>query len=90
MKTLILILGVVLATGCATNKCAITEPTDEVRVVTLIDDGNSTVEDVNNPGMFYQVYDTIKVEIRNTWTKKGGNKTLYKVLEVNSGSAMSN
>jgi hypothetical protein len=90
MKKLIFILGVVLATGCATNKCGITEPIDEVRVITLIDDGNATVEDANNPGMIYRVYDTIKIEVRNVWTKKGGDKVLYKVLEVNSGSALSN
>lgn len=80
MKKLIFILAAtLLATGCATNKCGITESLNDTRIITVIDSLNSTYEDPNNPGIFYMAYDTIRIEVKNKWGKVG-YKTSYKIL----------
>lgn len=80
MKTLILILGVVLATGCATNKCATTEMYNDTRIVFAIDPNAPVYEDPNNPGVFYTENDTIWIEIKEELDRKGNHKITHKVL----------
>jgi len=87
MKKLILILGEVLATGCATNKCGITEELDNSTIVFAVD-STGVSEDPNNPGVFYKMYDTIFISIKNKldrsgrykFNKNGEYKTSYKIL----------
>jgi len=80
MKKLILILGVVaLATGCATNKCGITEAYNSTVIVYAID-STGLAEDPNQPGFFFKGYDTVKVEISNKFDRRGNEKRTYKIL----------
>jgi len=80
MKKLILILGVVLTTGCAINKkCGITEKYDDSTIVFAVD-STGTLEDPNDPGIFYRMYDTVFLRATSGYDRKGNYKTSYKIL----------
>ncbi len=80
MKTLILILGVgLLATGCATQKCGITEPISDSVIIFAVD-SSGVYENPNDPGIFYVMYDTVFLRATSGYDRKGNYKTSYKIL----------
>lgn len=79
MKTLIFILGVVLTTSCATNKCGITEKFDNSVIITAVD-SSGICENPNDPGIFYRIYDTVFIRATSALDRKGNYKTSYKIL----------
>jgi hypothetical protein len=79
MKKLIFILGVVLATGCSINKCAITEPYGGPTIIFAVD-STGVYEDSNNLGTFYKIYDTVFISSTQGYDRKGNYKTSFKIL----------
>ena len=80
MKKLIFILAAtLLVTGCATNKCGITEKYDNSIILFAVD-STGAYENPNDPGTFYKMYDTVFVRATQGYDKKGNYKVSYKIL----------
>lgn len=77
MKNSILILAVALATlgtSCVTSKGVVD------RSVLYAIDSSGLAEDMNNPGVYYKTYDSIKVEKTGRMVK-GSYVATYKVIK---------
>ena len=81
MKTLAFILGAILITSCATNRCGITEQYGETSVFKYID-SSDVYENPNDPGTFLKGFDTISVQKKTFLTRKGELRDELKIVKV--------